>query len=56
MLEGSVGQYIYVHVHRRKQEYANALVRVVQHVRSKPVKMNGGAVNMQQVLSLWCLM
>jgi len=52
LLQGSVDQYIIENVHVKKQAYANALDRVVQHVRSKPVKVNGSSVNMQQVLSL----
>ena len=52
VLEGSVDSYIYSQVHVKKQAYANALDRVVQHVRAKPVKANASAVNMQQVLSL----
>ena len=52
VLEGSVDSYIYSNVHVKKQAYANALDRVVQHVRAKPVKANASAVNMQQVLSL----
>jgi SNF2 family DNA or RNA helicase len=51
-LKGSVDEYIYDNVHVKKQAYANALDRIVQHVSAKPVKANTSAVNMAQVLSL----
>jgi SNF2 family DNA or RNA helicase len=51
--EGSVDEYVYKNVHVKKQSYANALDKIVNHVRNKPAKSNASAsVNMVQVMSL----
>jgi SNF2 family DNA or RNA helicase len=52
LLEGSVDAYIIQNVHVKKQAFANALDRMVQHLQAKPVKYNSSSVNMAQVLSL----
>ena len=52
VLQASVDEYIIGNVHVKKQAYANALDRMVQHLQAKPVKNNSSSVNMAQVLSL----
>jgi SNF2 family DNA or RNA helicase len=52
VLQASVDEYILNNVHVKKQAYANALDRMVQHLQAKPVKHNSSSVNMAQVLSL----